>query len=119
MNLQGAPTFSPEDYPDAPEALLQRLTEAFDELYAALANVPTLTKANAKTFTTGAGGTAYLDLKTDSKPDDVLVGKLEQSDGTEITAAYSQTWVARPDGVRLLFAGLAASTKHVCNVVIL
>lgn len=119
MKLQGAPTFSAEDYPDVPEALLKRLTEAFDELYGGLAQQVVITKLGAKSFTTGAGGTAYLELSTAAKPANVLIGKLAQSDGAEITATYSQTWVATNGGVRILFAGLAASTKHTCNVVLL
>lgn len=120
MKLQGAPTFSPEDYPDTPPQLLQRLTETFDELYAALGNVPESVPLAGKTFTTDGSGAAYLDVKNPlaQRPVDVRIGELRPEDGSPIAAVQSATWFMASEGIRLLFVGLSVSTKYVCTVVV-
>jgi len=120
MNLQGAPTFSPEDYPDVPAALLQRLTEAFDELYSVAQSIPESIPLPGKKFTTDSGGSAYLDVKNPlaARPTEVRVGELRPVDGSPIASVYSATWFMASDAIRILFVGLSASADYSCTVVV-
>jgi hypothetical protein len=116
MNLQGAPSFSPEDYPDAPEALLQRLTEAFDDLYAALARVPE-SAITGGSFKSATSGVSTLELKNPlpAKPQHVTLS-LRRDDFADFSAAWSWWWKVSGDQVRFSFIGLPASVRLVYTV---
>jgi hypothetical protein len=119
MTLPSSPVFRSDRFPDVPREFLDLLNNGFRELYGAVAQLPSIGRASGKSFTTGASGTAYLDLKTDFQAGDLWVGKVAAADGSELATAYSQTWVKTETGVRLLFAGLGADSKYTCSVVYL
>ena len=116
MNLPSPPMLRPEDFPDVEPRLLEAISIGFRDVFAAVASVPALTFREGLTFTTGASGTAYLDMSVAQLPKHLWVSRME-ADGADVTTAYSQTWVRLGGKVRLLFIGLAADTKHTCSVV--
>jgi len=108
--------FSPSDYPDVPEELLQRLTEEFDELFTALAQVSTRAVSSGS-FTSAASGTSSLSLRNPlgAKPSHVTVA-LRRDDLADFSAAWSWWWQASGDQILVKFVGLPASIKHVYSV---
>lgn len=110
-----------DDLPAWALTMFEQLNAYASQVNTALAEVPELKKVSNKTFTTDASGNATVDLQNPfgRKPDDVLIGKVNQHDNAEITDVYSATWAVASDRIRVVFAGLAASTKHRFNAIIL
>jgi hypothetical protein len=119
VNLQGAPTFSPDDYPDVPEQLLSRLTQTFDELYSALSGTPDRSLLSGS-FTSEASGVSTLSLKNPlpAKPQHVTVA-IRKDDLSDFAAAWSWWHQTKGDQIQLSFIGLPASTKLVYSVEVL
>lgn len=116
MNVTAPPVLRPEDFPEVDPKLLEVVTRGLRQLTDAVSSVPRITFKSGLRFTTGGGGTAYLDVATEALPEHAWVTRLAAGDGSDVTTAYSQTFSRRQDGVRFLFAGLAAATEYVCSV---
>lgn len=116
MTLQGAPVFSPEDYPDVPPPLLQRLTETFDELYAALASAPTQAFASG-TFLSEASGVSSVQVKNPlpAKPQHITVA-IRREDLADFAAAWSWWWKMTGPQIQVSFVGLPASAKILYSI---
>ena len=112
MNLQGAPTFSADDYPDVSEQLLQRLTQTFDELYSALSQVPDR-KVSTGSFVSAPSGVSSVTVKNPlaAKPTHVSLA-LRRNDLADFSAAWSWWWKMTGEQIQLSFVGLPASTRH-------
>lgn len=112
MNLQGAPTFSSDDYPNVPGELLQRLTQSFDELYSALSHAPDRATGSG-VFKSAASGVSSVLLKNQlaQKPKHVSVS-LRRKDLTDFSAAWSWWWQMSSSSIELRFIGLPASVDH-------
>lgn len=119
MKLQGAPSFSPEDYPDVPEQLLQRLTEAFDELYLTVAGQPER-KVLSGSFMSAASGVSMLSLKNPfpSRPQHISLS-LRRDDLADFSAAWGWWHKTTGEQIQLSFIGLPASTRLVYSVEVL
>lgn len=117
MNVAAPPALRPEDFPEVDANLLAAITRALRSQFDALASVPAFGFKEGLRFTSGVGGTAYLDVTVDPAPRHAWVSWLGASDGSELTLVYSQTCVRMRGGVRFLFVGLSASTEYVCSVV--
>jgi hypothetical protein len=112
VNLQGAPTFSTDDYPDVPGELLERLTQSFDELYAALSQQPDRV-ASSGVFKSASSGVSSVLLKNQlaQKPKHVSVS-LRQKDLSDFAAPWSWWWRMSSSSIELRFIGLPASVDH-------
>lgn len=103
------------------QPLLEALNVTMQELVAALASLGNGV-TNSGTFTSGAAGTAYVDItpspRLAGRPSFVTLGWFARSDETAMTTPYSFSTSIAGDGgtVRLLFAGLDASAKYVFTV---
>lgn len=120
MNLPSPPSFRAEDFPDVPPRLLELLNRGFRDAYEALVRVRDEAPLERRSFTTDGSGLAYLDLKNPlpRRPVDVVVGELRPESGAPITTTYSATWSIATETIRVLFTGLAASTKYFATVTV-
>lgn len=119
MKLQGAPSFSPEDYPDVSPQLLQRLTEAFDELYLSVA-AQSDRKLLSGSFMSAASGVSTLSLKNPlpARPQHISLS-LRRDDLANFSAAWSWWHKTTADQIQLSFIGLPASARLVYSVEVL
>lgn len=112
---------TPDDLPDldgktrdALAPLLDSLNITLAQLVQALAAQPSETPLSS-TFTSGASGTAYVDLRPTfpRTPRSLVVDQLRLSDDTPVLTVWSFTWTVTQSGiVRALFVGLAAEAKY-------
>lgn len=116
MTLQGSPVFSAEDYPDIPEPLLRRLTETFDELYAALAAAPTQAYPSGS-FTSEASGVSTVQVKNPlpAKPQHITVA-IRRDDLADFSATWSWWWKMAGSQIQVSFIGLPASVKILYSI---
>lgn len=116
MKLQGAPTFSPEDYPDVPEQFLQRLTLAFDELYSSASQQNDRSLLSGS-FISAASGVSSVSLKNPlpAKPKHISLS-LRRDDLGDFSAAWNWWHKIAGDQIQISFVGLPASTRVVYSV---
>lgn len=103
-----------EDAPEWAIALCEQLNVYAQQVNEALLALPTVEQVEGVLFTTDQLGSAYVDVKNPlpAKPTGVVVDKLNAADNSPVANVYSWTWQSIPGAVRLLFIGLAASTRY-------
>lgn len=103
-----------DDLPDADkktqralEPLLESLNRVIGSLVGAVNSFfqPKLKEAS---FTTDAYGGSFVDLKLGAPATELWLTAIA-SGGNIVTTGYAFSWIAQPQGVRLLFVGLSAS----------
>lgn len=117
MTIDSPPVFSAGDYSDVDQNLLNALNLAFEQLFNAIASIPTDGECVGNSFSTNDSGAGYIDLKPDFKPTHFWLTNLTAESGA-LTAPYLQTWAMTSAGnVRVSFVGLPASTKVTISAV--
>lgn len=103
-----------EELPEWAMRLFEQLNAHSTQVAAAISEIAESAQALNKTFTSDGSGLAYVDLKNpfDRKPEGVVVIKINPADGSAMASVYSATWAVASDRIRVLFAGLSASTKY-------
>lgn len=102
---------------DAPEwaiAMFEQVNAWAQAVTESLGSIPISEQKEGILFTTDTLGSAYVDVKNPLpfKPTALALDKLNAADGTPISNVYSWSWQFTSDVIRVLFIGLAASTRY-------